>query len=311
MIPKTPQNEYTRLPQKIPSLFLPCCLAFSIPPASSESLTIFVHFLQSPVSSPASPERIDTFSQMGGTIAWIIAVCCLIYLILVLRYYYTVPPDTNVTILQCTAESFHPRMLRERSPIVCRGVGNLMAFRNAWKPLNRQATAQPQTKLLPELYASINIDPWFCRQNPVQYFHYRTHADVTAGRQTLKHLRNDVTMLVQMRGTRRISVFAPRQLARFRTAAQTPPRPHPACGEAWLSRPSDADRIFAKAQYTDFQLYPGDALLLPFQWWYTDAAADDNTNSTTPTTPIDECGGLVLGWENTLGSLVHAHFMLG
>ena len=207
--------------------------------------------------------------------AWTCVLLVVVYLMFVVRYYYRVPDaDEPVTIVQCTAATFTASLLRERMPVVCRGVGDLAGFQ-ALATSARTGAVDPSVG--DPLYTSLRVPGWFCRRAPAVV---RTKpASPAPPAQSLA----DVALDVQLVGTRRVALWVP--TASCDDDAQTPLR-----------------RV-------DVVLSPGDGLFVPFQWWVgeSDAAGGDSGGGETGG-PSRWCA---LRWENVVAGAFGTHGWLG
>ena len=206
--------------------------------------------------------------------AWTCVLLVVVYLMFVVRYYYRVPDaDEPVTIVQCTAATFTASLLRERMPVVCRGVGDLAGFQ-ALATSARTGAVDPSVG--DPLYTSLRVPGWFCRRAPPSSAprQCRPHPHSIAGRRRARRAA---------RGTRRVALWVP--TASCEDDAQTPLR-----------------RV-------DVVLSPGDGLFVPFQWWVaeSDAAGGGGGGGETGG-PSRWCA---LRWENVVAGALGTHGWLG
>ena len=166
---------------------------------------------------------------------WAIALFIIGYLVLLYRYHYRTP-DT-ITILQCTADDFSPDLLRERQPIVCRGMGDTTVFATLRASLSSSTTASPvSTADQDTVYSRLqHIAPWFATPQPIQV------PSIPPSDQ-FQQSQWDVRLWVQLRGTSRVWFVAPGGVS----------------GEG----PSNEDG------YVEVVLREGDGVFVPFLWWY-------------------------------------------
>lgn len=178
-------------------------------------------------------------------VAWIGLLCVLVYFMFVVRYYYRIPStDDELTIIQCTADTFKADLLRERMPIVCRGVGTIEAFASLLNSNGNssQTVIQVSQDANDTLYDSLRIPGWFCHRTPAE-IHNLDKTPTTTPTQSFA----DVALDVQLQGTRRVSLWVPTV----------------GCEDTTPLR------------QVDILLSEGDGLFIPFQWW----VGDDPTRS--------------------------------
>lgn len=120
---------------------------------------------------------------------WAVVLVVLGYAGLLLRYHYRTP-DT-VTILQCTPETFHADLLRERQPLVCTGMDTTSVYADLRDHLPAHDAS---------IYARLRSAPWFGRGRPVR-------ACPVDGPWT--RTLCDVRWLVQVAGTSRVRIALP------------------------------------------------------------------------------------------------------
>jgi hypothetical protein len=170
-------------------------------------------------------------------VAWIGLLCVLVYFMFVMRYYYRIPStDDELTIIQCTADTFKADLLRERMPIVCRGVGTIEAFASLLNSNENpsQTSIQVSQDANQRIYDSLRIPGWFCRRTPAM-IHNLDNTPTTTPIQSFA----DVALDVQLQGTRRVSL--------------------------WVPTVGCEDKM--PLHQVDILLSEGDGLFIPFQWW--------------------------------------------
>lgn len=173
-------------------------------------------------------------------VAWIGLLCVLVYFMFVVRYYYKIPSsDDELTIIQCTSETFKADLLRERMPIVCRGVGKIEAFASLLNSneISSQTSIQVSQDANKRIYDSLRIPGWFCRRTPV-VINNLNDTPTTNPTQSFA----DVALDVQLQGTRRVSLWVPTVGCENKTPLEQ----------------------------VDIILSEGDGLFIPFQWWVGD-----------------------------------------
>ena len=207
-------------------------------------------------------------------VAWIGLLCVLVYFMFVVRYYYRIPStDDELTIIQCTADTFKVELLRERMPIVCRGVGQIEAFASL---LNSNETPsqrpiQVSQKANQTIYDSLRIPGWFCRRTPV-VIHNLNNTPTSNPTQSFA----DVALDVQLEGTRRVSLWVPTLGCENKTPLRQ----------------------------VDILLSEGDGLFIPFQWWVGDVGGEETCSNEN----VHWCQ---LRWQNMLTGALKLNSYLG
>lgn len=114
-------------------------------------------------------------------VVWVVVLVVIAYVCVLLRYHYRV--HDTVTILQCTTDTFHTELLRERQPLVVRGFADTGVYTSL------HARPIPHDDVHRRLQ---HITPWFCGAQPV-----RVHTS------DVKHAQSiaDARLLVQLRGS--------------------------------------------------------------------------------------------------------------
>ena len=206
--------------------------------------------------------------------AWTCLLLVVVYMMFVVRYYYRVPDaDDPVTIVQCTAATFTASLLRERMPVVCRGVGDLAGFQAL---ATSARTGAVDSSVGDPLYTSLRVPGWFCRRAPAIV---RTKPpSPTPPAQSLA----DVALDVQLVGTRRVALWVPKA----------------SCEDA-----------HAPLRRVDVVLSQGDGLFVPFQWWVAESdAAGGGSGGGETGGPSRWCA---LRWENVVAGALGTHGWLG
>lgn len=229
----------------------------------------------------------------------------LVYLILVLRYYYRTS-DAPITIIQCDVHSFRPTLLQERQPIVCKDVGSIAAVQDFAREhvagdnvISKTISTRDAT--VTALYESLSAGAWYHQHERAALTVQHDAADRAPS--SPRQSWYDILMTIQLRGTRRVRIYAPAETPRlWRVCA---PQQHPLfCNSERVTEDDDDDETGADganrhstAQYMDIVLSEGDALLLPMQWWIDDAPAAVNSMHAVDT------GHVNLGWRNPFSRL--------
>ena len=225
-----------------------------------------------------SHDRCPPMPHTAIIVAWACALLVVVYLMFVVRYYYRVPDaDEPVTIVQCTAATFTASLLRERMPVVCRGVGDLAGFKAlAASPSTGTVSTSLEPSVGDSLYTSLRVPGWFCRRAPVVV--RTTPPSLSPPVQSLA----DVALDVQLEGTRRVALWVPTTSCN----TQTPLR-----------------RV-------DVVLSPGDGLFIPFQWWVAESDAVSGNDKI-----VDGASSVsrwcALRWENTVARVLRTNEWLG
>ena len=216
----------------------------------------------------------------------------LVYLILVLRYYYRTSNEA-ITIIQCDVHSFQPTLLQERQPIVCKGVGSIAAVQDFAQDhvsddarlTSKTISARDATVLA--LYDRLNAGAWYHQHEHATLS--MTPSGTAAHTPSPRQSWYDIFMTIQLRGTRRVRIYAPTETARLWRVCTSQ---HALFCHSERAAEEDEDPA---AQYTDIVLSEGDALLLPMQWWIDDAPTDAPHPS--------GAAHVNLGWRNPFSSL--------
>lgn len=201
----------------------------------------------------------DSMSSTAIIVAWTCALIVVVYTMFVVRYYYRVPDVTEpITIVQCQADTFTASLLRERMPVVCRGVGDLAGFKTLAKSTH---TGVLGPSVSDPLYASLRIPGWCCRHAAAV-----VHTTPSTATEPLQSLA-DVALDVQLVGTRRVALWVPTATCNTNTPLRR----------------------------VDVVLSPGDGLFIPFQWWKADTNGDGSTVTGTNENTSRWCA---LRWNN-------------
>jgi hypothetical protein len=218
----------------------------------------------------------------------IISLIIIIYIGLLFRYYYSIQ-NSNITILQCDVTSFEPKILKEKMPIVCREVGYIDTLQNQFQKIKKLNSPQITNNL--DIYSTIRIQPLFCKPN---YPIWKLNEN---GSNLLIQSRFDYMMLIQMSGKQKLSIFPPNTLKFISHLAKKT-----LDGLYTVHCPKNTDPEFSKASYIEIILNEGDALILPFQWWYTIPIKQKTMSSNTG-------WYCILSWENIIMKYVHHLFI--
>ena len=114
-------------------------------------------------------------------VVWVIVLVVIAYMCVLMRYHYRV--HDTVTILQCTTDTFHTELLRERQPLVVRGFVDTGVYTSLC------ARPIPHDDVHQRLQ---HITPWFCSAQPVHVY--------TSGVARAQSIA-DARLLVQLRGS--------------------------------------------------------------------------------------------------------------
>lgn len=167
--------------------------------------------------------------------AWTCVLLIVVYLMFVVRYYYRVPDvDEPVTIIQCTAATYTTSLLRERMPVVCRGVGALDGF----QALKSTDIGTVNSRVGDMMYNSLRVPGWFCQRAPAVV------RSLPPSPQPPTQSLSDVALDVQVVGTRRVALWVPK---------------------------ASYDDSRTPLRRVDIVLSPGDGLFIPFQWWVAES----------------------------------------
>lgn len=201
-----------------------------------------------PISSLTTRYHPHRYNKMPATstiiLCWALALLFIGYLVLLYRYHYRTP-DT-ITILQCTADDFSPDLLRERQPIVCKGMGDTSVFAT----LRRTSpSSQPPPSATADITTDANhqavytrlqhIAPWFSTPQPIRPV---TPTPATTSLYPFRQSQWEVRLLVQLHGTSRVWCVAPGGVSR--------------------------DGPTGKDGFVEVVLREGDGVFVPFLWWY-------------------------------------------
>ena len=177
---------------------------------------------------------------------WIATIVLVVYSLFVLRYYYRIPQaDEDITILQCTSDTFKSELLRERMPVVCRGVGALEVFKKVNTELRGSTSGIVSRQLSNTIYSSLRVPSWFCDTDSI-----RVRSDPI---KSVARATGDVNLHVQVEGSTQIALWVPVI----------------DCDESQLRR-------------IDIRLSAGDGLFIPFQWWYQVLEAQEVKTNEVP-----------------------------
>jgi hypothetical protein len=166
-------------------------------------------------------------------ILWIVLLLVSIYAGLVYRYHYRVVD--NITVMQCTAKTFHRELLDERQPLISGGFDNTEVFAILRKHLTSSSF---KIKPLPqistnEISARLHtVRPWFCELQPIYYHTFNS----TTKEHPYTQCHTSVHMHVQIQGTAKLLIVHPKHMS------ETP-------------------------MFTELIVPEGYVLFVPFQWW--------------------------------------------
>ena len=218
----------------------------------------------------------------------VISLIIIIYVGLLFRYYYSIE-NSNITILQCDVTSFEPKILKEKMPIVCREVGYIDTLQKQFKDIIN--SNKPQTTNNLDIYNVIRIQPLFCKPKNIIWKLNENNSNL------LIQSRFDCMMLVQMSGKQTLSIFPPNGLGFISHMVKKTQE-----GLHIVNCPKNTDPEFSKATYIEVILNEGDALILPFQWWYTIPVNYKMSSS-------NKGWYCILSWENFIMKNVHHIFI--
>ena len=213
-----------------------------------------------------------------------IIIVIILYIGLSLRYYYKVE-KTNITILQCDVNTFEPQILKEKMPIVCRGVGFLDDLQKEYKKINKNL--KTQKTINHDIYNSLRIQPFFCKRNNIVWKNQKSDVN------KLVQSRCDYLMLIQISGKQEISVYDPKSLDFLNHLVK-----QDSDNLYKINKPTDNIKEYSKASYINIIMNEGDALILPFQWWYS-------LNNSKEL----QCNYCILSWENTFMKYINPLFL--
>ena len=157
-----------------------------------------------------------------------------VYAGLAYRYHYRVVDQ--VTIMQCTSDTFHRELLDERQPLMCSGFENTEVFSILLKHRPPSIASDASSVLSKPKTDEINIRlktvcPWFCKLKPIQY-HTLLHAKVNPYTQC----NASVNMHVQLIGTTKLLLVHPHHMSMAH-------------------------------MYTELIVPAGYVVFVPFHWW--------------------------------------------
>lgn len=203
---------------------------------------------------------------------WASILLILLYMIFVVRYYYRIPEESvPLTIIQCTADTYTPNLLREKMPVVCRGIGELATFKAlAVRISTKHSNTVLESNIGKQLYSSLRVPGQFCKHAPVVL---RTNNSKENEQPNQSY--SDYLLDVQLHGTRRVSLWIPTHRCNTTPLRQV-----------------------------DILLSSGDGLFIPFQWWYADSSVEiDAVN-----TKSQSC---TLRWNNIYAQTLSKHIWFG
>lgn len=189
----------------------------------------------------------------------IVTTVLLAYLICSLHYFYRSTPQ--IDILQCDIDNFQPDMLRERQPLVCRGLLKRKAFQDA-------AIQPAADAFASSLYSAVGIEPSpFCWAAAPKRLTSRTASPPDC----IVRGWHAKWLIFQLDGACRVSLYHP--------SAPTQPshpalEPHPsyACPshqEAWT-------KPHALSPSVEIILRAGDGVFVPTGWYVSMHAFSTN-----------------------------------
>ena len=103
--------------------------------------------------------------QTGVILLWILVLILIVYFVLCVRYHYRIAKD--VTLLQCSHDSFEVSLLDERQPIVCDGFEHTQVFQKMKQNISTSTSASASPKQ--DIYAHLkHIQPWWSTPQPIR-----------------------------------------------------------------------------------------------------------------------------------------------
>lgn len=166
-------------------------------------------------------------------VLWVVGLLVSIYAGLVYRYHHRVVDD--ITVMQCTAKTFHRELLDERQPLICGGFDDTEVFAilskhltsstSKIKPLTQMSTNHIRARL-------DTVRPWFCDLQPIHYYTFNSASE----EKPYTQCNASVHMHVQLQGTAKLLIVHPKHMT------DTP-------------------------MFTELIVPEGYVLFVPFQWW--------------------------------------------
>jgi hypothetical protein len=191
-----------------------------------------------------------------------------VYLLLAVRYQFRTSAD--VTVLQCTADTFRVDLLRERQPVVCGGFADTRVFEKLRAAAAATASATADDAAIYQHLA--HIRPWFSHPEPVYRQTVRPATSPLPSRPAYTASTAEVSLIVQLEGTSRI----------------------------WLVHPSHMSRMPDAPDYTEVVLHAGYGLFVPFMWWVHDV---DDGGGESPSRFAR------MAWTNPITRNLHAYYL--
>ena len=221
--------------------------------------------------------------QTGVILLWILVLILIVYFVLCVRYHYRIAKD--VTLLQCSHDSFEVSLLDERQPIVCDGFQHTQVFQKMKQNTSSSTSTLPKQ----DIYAHLkHIQPWWSTPQPIRTLQLspnqsfpspsgpsREQHDLKQKQNTekmdddehnehYKKCEDDICLMIQTHGTSSVWLVHPEHKQAHQQHNQS------------TKESSELKRD--TSSYTEVVLREGTGIFIPFQWWY--AIHNQNDTST-------------------------------